>query len=97
VILESGDAKGIFYAMMTLRQLLSADVKIGVHTEISTLSYLEIHDPGVFVPGKVEVHISNDGEHFEKVLSIANDILKDQKGRIMKEIKAHWKENKPDM
>jgi len=49
------------------------------------------------VPGKVEVHISNEGEHFEKVLSVANDILKDQQGRILKESKAHWKENKPDM
>jgi len=61
------------------------------------LPELEIHDPRLFVPGKVEVHISNEGEHFEKVLSVANDILKDQQGRILKESKAHWKENKPDM
>ncbi len=48
-------------------------------------SFLQNIGPGIFMPDSVIVSVSVDGENFQPVLQLANDIPRDQKGLIFKD------------
>lgn len=45
-------------------------------------TFMQVIGPGVFLPGDVEVYISEDGETFEKVLTLNHRISPEEKGLI---------------
>ncbi|PTN09075.1 family 20 glycosylhydrolase [Mangrovibacterium marinum] len=61
-------------------------VDLGQVEELHSFSatFMQIISPGVYMPGSVEVSVSADGENFEKVLDLKNDIPTDEQKLVFK-------------
>jgi len=68
---------------------LDVTVDMGIKTNLNSISttFMQVAGPGVFMPGYLEVSISSDGENFQPVLRIENDIPVNEKKRVFKEYK----------
>ncbi len=66
---------------------LDVVVDMGKPTVLNNFSatFIQTIGPGVYMPGSVEVSLSDDGVTFEKVLTVENDVPKDKKGWIFKD------------
>lgn len=56
-------------------------------TELNSFSatFMQVAGPGVFIPGYLEVSLSTDGEKFETILRIENDVPVGEKEKVLKE------------
>ena len=48
-------------------------------------NFMQVTGPGVYMPGSVDVFLSNDGVNFEKALTIENDVPKDDRRPVFKD------------
>lgn len=66
---------------------LDVTVDMGEETTLNSISatFMQVAGPGVFMPGYLEVSLSNDGESFETVLRIDNDIPVTEKEKVLKD------------
>ncbi|MFC5624342.1 glycoside hydrolase family 20 protein [Algoriphagus winogradskyi] len=64
-------------------------VDMGEKTTLNSISasFMQAAGPGVFMPEYVEVAISDDGENFESILKIDNDIPITEKTKVVKDFK----------
>ena len=64
-------------------------VDMGEKTPLNSISatFMQAAGPGVFMPEYLEVSISEDGENFESVLRIENDIPATEKQKVVKDFK----------
>lgn len=69
-------------------------VDLGKATDIREFSmrFMQDIDPGVFMPGKVDIAFSNDGKAFGPVTTISNDIPDTKHGVIIKDFQKKVKE-----
>lgn len=68
---------------------LDVTVDMGEKTPLNSISatFMQAAGPGVFMPEYLEVSISEDGENFESVLRIENDIPATEKQKVVKDFK----------
>ena len=68
-------------------------VDMGEKTTLSSISasFMQAAGPGVFMPEYMEVAISDDGENFESVLKIDNDVPTTEKEKVVKDFKGSLK------
>jgi hexosaminidase len=66
---------------------IDVTIDMGVEQELNSFSatFMQLSGPGILMPGAVEVSLSSDGESFHQVLSIENDIPKEEKELIFKD------------
>jgi hexosaminidase len=66
---------------------LDVTVDMGKPSELNRFSatFMQITGPGVFMPDGVEVSLSNDGAHFEKILTVDNDIPRNDPRLLFKD------------
>ncbi|WP_262480524.1 family 20 glycosylhydrolase [Algoriphagus machipongonensis] len=75
-------------------QGFTSDIEVTVDMEeVTSLSsfsarFMQLKGPGVFLPGSVEVWLSEDGGKFEKVLDLENDVSPSDEGLIIKNFSA---------
>ena len=50
-----------------------------------SVKFMQLKGPGVFLPGSVEVWLSEDGENFEQVLNLENDISPEEEKLTIKD------------
>jgi hexosaminidase len=62
-------------------------IDMGKETLLNSISaaFMQVAGPGVFMPVYMEVSISDDGESFETVLRIENDIAVTEKKKVLKD------------
>ena len=65
---------------------LDITVDMGKPTLLNTFSatFMQVTGPGVYMPNNVEVSLSDDGVNFEKVLTVNNDIPRDNPRLLFK-------------
>ncbi|WP_092896750.1 glycoside hydrolase family 20 protein [Algoriphagus aquimarinus] len=67
------------------------DVTVDMEKETTlnsfSATFMQVAGPGVFMPGFLEVSISTDGETFETVLRIDNDVAATEKEKVLKDFK----------
>lgn len=68
---------------------LDVTVDMGEKTTLNSISatFMQVAGPGVFMPDYFEVAISDDGENFETVFRIDNDIPVTKKEKVVKDFK----------
>ncbi len=66
---------------------LDVTIDMGKPTELNRFSatFMQVIGPGVYMPDDVDISLSNDGTHFEKILTINNDIPKNDPKLIFKD------------
>ncbi|MBN3582485.1 family 20 glycosylhydrolase [Algoriphagus aestuarii] len=65
--------------------LVTVDMEEVVELNSFSAKFMQLKGPGVFLPGSVEVWLSEDGENFDQVLNLKNDISPEEEKLTIKD------------